>query len=143
MKTRNSKLPAGTFVERSLFESQAFLSLRGFSAQLLILFLGKRQRGPDKGRKGEPRVTWSNLSNLNMTYRELKEKHGVPIPRATRAIDDLLAKGFLEIRHQGGAYRQDKTVYALVDKWVLWRPGMVFSKRDPDVRRGYQNGVKN
>ena len=42
MGKKKPKLPPGTFIERDLFESPAFLALRGFAPQLLILILGKR-----------------------------------------------------------------------------------------------------
>lgn len=141
-KKRRPKLPPGTWVEQELFESKAFLSLRGFAPQLLILLLSKRQRDYQKDGKGAKNYTWINLDNITLTYKELTEKHGITIPRAIRAFDDLLAKGFIEIRHQGGAYQQDKNVYALITKWTFWRPGTVLNKRKPDAKRGFQGQKK-
>ena len=140
--SRKRKLPPGTWVERDLFESKAFLSLRGFAPQLLILLLGKRQFKM-VGNKGKKRWCCTNCQSLTITYIELRKQYGITVPRVTRAIDDLLAKGFVEIYHQGGRIRQDRNIYSLSDKWTLWVPGMVFSRRKRDVKRGYQGGKRN
>lgn len=47
----------------------------------------------------------------------------------TRGINDLLEKGFIEIVHQGGAFQRDKSIYAVIDAWALWKPGQVMNKR--------------
>jgi hypothetical protein len=77
-----------------------------------------------------------------MTYIELREKYGVTEPRATRAFDDLLAKGFIEYQHHGGAYKRDKSVFSLSEKWCHWTPDTVISKREHDVKRGFQGQRK-
>jgi hypothetical protein len=57
----------------------------------------------------------------------------------SRAIDELLAKGFIEIVHQGGLGEHDKARYALIDDYQQWKPKMIpFRTRGHDVRRGYQ-----
>ena len=130
----------GTFIERELFESDAFFSLSGFAPQLLILFLGKRNFQKGNGKRKPMCV---NKNSIRFTYAEMTKKHGIKQPRFTRAIDDLLEKGFISIEYQGGACQGDKTVYALVDKWLLWRPGMVMEKRKKDtVQRGYRQPKK-
>ena len=139
--SRKRKVAPGTWIERELYESRAYLNLRGFAPQLLTLFLGKRQFRK-VGRPGKERRTCVNCDNLTMTYIELKERYKITIPRALRAIDDLLAKGFIEYQHQGGAYKRDKSVFSLSDRWCLWTPGMVISKRQQDVRRGFQGQRK-
>jgi hypothetical protein len=132
------KSPQGTYIERSLFESKAFLSLRGFAPQLLILLLGKRWF--DKvGKRGHERRICTNCDSLTFTYVEAEKKYGVTKPTLTRAFDKLLARGFLTIKHQGGGYKQDKTIYGLTENWMLWRPGVVFEKRERDsVQRGFR-----
>lgn len=140
-KKRGAKLPAGTWVERDLMRSKAFLSLKGFGPQLLVLFLAKRNREAITDRKGVKGKEWTNLDNLRMTYAEL-ESLGITKPRVTRGIDELLTKGFIEIRHHGGGYKQDCSVYALSHEWKFWLPGMVCFKREQDVKRGYQGQHK-
>jgi hypothetical protein len=136
------KSPPGTWVEREMFESTAFLALKGFSPQLLILILGKRQF-VTHGNKGKQKRICTNCDKINITYTEFKNEYGITQPRMTRSIDQLLAKGFLSIVNPGGTYKQDKAIYALSTNWVIWHPGMVFESREREgVERGFCNPKK-
>ena len=115
-KERGYKSSIGTFVERELFESKAFLALKGAAPQVLILFLGKRWF-EKIGRKGKEKRYCLNCDSLSFTYIEAEKKFGITKSRFSRAIDELLAKGFITIKHAGGGYQQDKSVYALSDNW--------------------------
>jgi len=140
---RRFKSPPGTWVEREMFESNAFISLRGFAPQLLILILGKRQFITHKNKTGKEKRVCTNCDSLNFTYVEAK-KYKITIPRLKRAFNELLTKGFIRIVHQGGACRQDKSIYQLSNDWVLWQPGTTFSNRNnSDVKRGFQKHAKN
>ena len=131
------KAPPGTWVERETFESMAFLALKGFAPQLLILFLAKR-RFDQTGRKGKKKRVCTNCESIIFTYVEAKEKYGITKSRFSRAIDELLAKGFITIIHHGGSYKQDKTVYGLSENWRHWQPGTVFEVREREtVKRGF------
>jgi hypothetical protein len=135
-KSRN-RTSGGTFVERELFESEAFLALKGAAPQVLVLFLGKRWF-EKIGRKGKEKRVCTNCSELVFTYIEAKEEYGITKSRFSKAIDHLLEKGFITVKHKGGAYKQDKSVYALSNKWKLWLPGTVFEERKKEsVQRGY------
>jgi len=126
----------GTFVERDLFESPAFIALSGVAPQMLIYLLGKRDfRKP--GKKIQVR-TCVNEDNLKFSYIELY-KLGITQPRGTRGFDELLAKGFITIKHHGGGGQKDQTVYSLSNRWLLWRKGTVFEKRPQVMKRGFQN----
>ena len=132
----------GTFIEREMFESKAFLSLTGFAPQLLILILGKRQF-VTHGRRGRQKRICTNCDKLNITYTEFKNKYGITQPRMTRAIDQLLEKGFLSIVYPGGTYRQDKAIYSLSTNWVIWQPGIMFESREREsAARGFCNPKK-
>jgi hypothetical protein len=145
---KGGKYGKGTFIDSSLFLSPAFLSLgtpgtapqvTTCSCQMLILLLGKRGFERVKGKP--PKRTDEN--KLNLTYAELKVR-GISNTRATRGFSELLAKGFIEIVHQGGAWEKDKSQYALTDTYLLWRIGhKPIRKRSPDiVKRGYQEKKK-
>lgn len=127
----------GSFVLAELYQSKAFWALGRTAPQLLMAFLDKRQFSKSKQRRDSGKYVCMNSDDITMTYSELK-KYGLTTPRTVRALDELLAKGFIEIRHAGGAYRQDKSIYALSEKWQSWTPGTVFSERPKDVRRGFQ-----
>ncbi|MBW2132007.1 MAG: hypothetical protein JRG88_05650 [Deltaproteobacteria bacterium] len=134
------KTSSGTWVERDLFRSKAFFALSGAAAQILINFLGKRIIKNISGKKKQNEKVCTNCDELTFTYIEAQKNFGITKARFTRAIDELLAKGFVTINHHGGTYRHDKTVYGLVDRWRLWTPGKVFEKRPKEsVQRGYCN----
>jgi hypothetical protein len=141
----------GTFIDTSLFLSPAFISLgvKGTaptvstaSPKMLIMFLGKRRFPKNKHKK----ISWKNArtddNKFSLTYKEL-EARGIPQGMATRAFDELLAKGFIEIAHHGGAFDKDKTYYSLVDDFRRWRPGdPPIRTRPQDIKRGYQGRTK-
>lgn len=127
----------GTFLERDLFESDAFWALKGGAPQMLIYILGKRDF--KKSKNGRYCV---NDHELTLSYLELG-KLGVTQPRATRGFDELLAKGFIELKHQGGGCQKDQSIYGLSSKWQLWKKGIAFFKRPIALKRGFQGGRKN
>jgi len=134
---KKTKAPPGTWIEREMIESKAFIALQGFAPQLLILFLAKRDIR-NLGKTGKQKRVCVNCDSLHFTYIEAKKKYGVSKPRFTRAIEDLLRKGFITIIHQGGGYKQDKTVYGLSDSWCIWIPGTAMEVRPKSkIKRGY------
>jgi len=129
----------GTYIHREVYESKAFLALGGAAPQVLILIFGKRIFQSVDGKK-----TCTNCNRLSFTYIEAQKKYGITQPRLTRAIDELLAKGFITVKHLGGAYQQDKTIYALSDQWKIWKPGKVVEERTKDTRqRGFIKAKKS
>ena len=136
------KSPPGTWIEREMFESKAFLSLKGFAPQLLILILAKRQF-VTHGRSGRQKRVCTNCDKLNITYTEFNNRYGITQPRMTRSIDQLLEKGFLSVVYPGGTYRQDKAIYSLSTNWMIWQSGMMFESREREsVARGFCNPKK-
>uniref|UniRef100_A0A6M3J678 Uncharacterized protein n=1 Tax=viral metagenome TaxID=1070528 RepID=A0A6M3J678_9ZZZZ len=133
------KLSPGTWIERELFESKAYLALKGIAPQLLILIYGKR-KFEKHGKKGNEKRVCVNGDCISFTYIEARKKYGITFPRFLRGIDDLLSKGFLKIEHQGGGYQKDKTIFALSGNWIIWKPGMNFNNRKKERnQRGYLN----
>jgi len=129
---------AGTWLESDMYLSLAWLSLgqkgtakkvSSCSAQILTIFLSKR----DFDKK---RVRTDN-NQFSLSYKEA-ETYGISAGMRLRAIDELLAKGFIEVAHQGGACEKDVSLYSLVDDWLGWVPGMTCYKRPKDVKRGFQ-----
>lgn len=144
----------GTFIETQMFLSPAFLSLgqagsckkgkksyvSSISAQLLICLLAKRQFAEVRSSKGKKKRERIDENKFTFTYKELSSKPlNLTQPRATRGLDELLAKGFIEIIDPGGAYQKHKAVYGLTDDWVFWKPGdLPIRERKKDVKRGFQ-----
>ncbi len=129
------KFSPGTFIERDLFESLAFNDLKGFAPSLLIHILGKRIFRTE-GRKGKEERVLLNGDDLNITYAEFKRRFGVSKPRLSRAIGQLMGKGFITLVRCGGSAPHDKSVYSLSDSWRMWKPGQIFDRRGkvPNLR---------
>ena len=126
----------GTFVERDLFESPAFISLYGVAPQMLIYILGKR----DFKQTNKSRIC-VNEDQIKLSYIELG-KLGITQPRATRGFNELLAKGFIKMKHHGGGCQKDQSIYGLSNQYLLWKKGKVFSERPNVLKKGFQNSSK-
>jgi len=141
----------GTFVDTKLFLSPAFISLgkQGTSPvvsycshAILIMLMGKRQFGMAKDRKGRKVKQRIDDNRFHLTYKEL-EHWGISQTVATKGFGELLAKGFVKIAEQGGAFDKHKNVYSLVDDWMDWQVGdPPIRVRPNDIKRGYQGKGK-
>jgi hypothetical protein len=152
-KKRSNGYGRGTFVDTKTLLSPAYLSLgkpgsarvvSSCSIHLLNSLLLKRQfaRVGKKGVKAPPVRVDEN--RFILTYKELQNKpFNFTQPRITRAIDELLEKGFISIVKPGGEYIKHKAVYGLVDDFLSWQPGdPPVRVRPKDVHRGYQGQGK-
>ena len=133
-KKKRNYAPSGTWTPREIIMSRAFNELGGFAPQLLIHFLLKRDMDHKHNVK--------NKNSITMTYLELTnlfgEKEGITKNRVIRAIDELLAKGFIKIIRPGGNVQGDKTIYGLSEDWRWWTKGQVINERNSRVMlRGY------
>lgn len=130
----------GVYFERKVFLSAAYLALSKNGRMALLAMLDARQKNPayKPSGKGFRTARFVNLDQIKMPYTKLREKYGIPTQSIPRAIDELLANGFIEIKHVGGAGEHDMSVYALIEDYLQWTVGVVFRQRHRDVRRGFQ-----
>lgn len=139
---KQKEIPSGGFYwERKLYQSDAFLSLSKNAMKLLISLMDarKRTRGADKAKKRGKRVPeFINLDRIIMPYTVLNKTYQMHDDAISRAIDELLAKGFIAITKQGGTGKHTPTLYALIEDFKTWEKGIVYRTRPKDVRRGYQ-----
>ena len=133
----------GIYWEREVYQSEAFLSLGKNSIKILIALLDNRQREHEsqartkKGNKRKPQFI--NLDRLEVPYGMLEKVYKINRSSIPKAIDDLLAKGFVKISYHGGCYKHDKNKYAWSDNFLLWKPGVEpFETRPKREKRGYQ-----
>ena len=106
---------------------------------MLIALLNARKTANVKDKKSKKlKRAFIEGERLEMPYTTLKKNWGLNQQAVTRAIDELLAKGFIEIVHAGGLGEHDKARYTLIENYLQWKPGIVFGIRNRDVRRGYQ-----
>lgn len=111
---RKRRMSAGTWITREMARSPAYVALTSSGKNILMQVLLKRVFKNDK--------TLKNKDNITVTYKEL-ESLGMSRGSITNGLTDVMAKGFLQIIRQGGAYQQDKTVYGLIDNWKFWKKG--------------------
>ena len=103
----------GIFINRQLYKSEAWVSLRGAAPKIYLLFLDKRQIEM-VGRKGKYRVV--NDGKIEFTYKEAKRR-GFSKDVFGRGIKELCAKGFLRIAEPGGFNKECPTLYGFSDMW--------------------------
>jgi hypothetical protein len=139
----SKRIAGGFYWERSVYQSEAFLSLGKNAMKFLIALFDVRifeKRSKAKDRKGvERKPICINKDKLEMPYLTLQKKYKMNQQGIVRAKDVLLEKGFIKVTHEGGLGEHDKATYALVDDYLKWKPGMKpIRSRNRDVRRGYQ-----
>ena len=119
----------GTYIVEELIQSDAFRTLTKTETDLLLFVLQRRKY--QKHTKKTPRNTWEPLNGNNMTlphvaivdfFSQGNEPHPVG-STITRAINKLMARGFLEVISVGGNGKGDMTVYRLAYDWRVWRKG--------------------
>lgn len=136
----------GFFVERELFLSEAFKALKLSGVRILLYVLdsriqeSKKQAKTKKGTSRKPRFV--NLDKLYIPYDIVHEKTGLSLRAISAGIDDILAKGFIEIKYHGGATKHDMSIYSWRDNWLFWTKGAEFFKRPTRSKRGYQDPAR-
>jgi hypothetical protein len=135
-KAMNAPKP-GVRLPYQLESSEAFLSLTGKAPQVLLLLM-RRRRMSRVGRRG-----WiiTNNGEIEFTYKEALDRYGITHGQFRRAIDQLVAHGFIDVTETGGAYRRHKSKFPLIENWrnygrADFKPGRA-RKPDP-VKRGYR-----
>lgn len=133
----------GIFIERELFQSDAFLALGKNSIKVLFALLDDREReriSKSKDKKGNPRKPkFINLDRLEIPYGTLEKVYKINRSSIPHAIDDLLAKGFIKISYHGGRFKHDKSKYEWSDNYLLWtQDSEPFEFRPKRERHGYQ-----
>lgn len=106
-------------ISKDLIKSKAWLDLgkkSSISAQVYLIFLSKR-RMEKTGKKGHERWQCTNSQEIIFTFEEAKETYEITQPRFSRAIDDLIDKGFLDIATPANSLIKQPTKYGLSDRW--------------------------
>jgi len=124
-------------VERKLLKSKAYRSLSGMAKNVYNDFLMKRQTETVKRSGREPALIILNNGKIEYTYSEA-EKAGIPRSTFMDCIDQLIAKGFLDIAHSGsGGVKGDKSLYFIGERWKSYgMVGFTVVSRPKDTRGG-------
>jgi hypothetical protein len=106
----------GIFIEKASIKFLTSNRLTKTAVIVLLLFLKKRQL-KDMGRQGKVRWVIVNNGEIVFPYCEAKNKYGIPATTFSRAIDQLIKFGLIDINHHGGGMAKDMTTYYISDRW--------------------------
>ena len=104
------KPPPGIYLEGELLASAAFAELNQTEMRVFLRFYQKRQIA--KKRRGEV----LNNGKITFPYDEAEEM-GISSTAYTRALDGLLARGFIDITYSGEGMYRSKSLYAISTRW--------------------------
>jgi hypothetical protein len=137
-----NKTWTGIWLERQLIVSEAFRALKTpASYVMLMIFMSKRQM--EKVKLGK-RKGWviKNNGQIEFTYREAMQKYDISDNKFTKALDELLDKGFIDIAAHGMGVNKVTTLYSVSDRWKNYgTPDFVKNERPKGtINRGFQKG---
>ncbi len=110
--------PKIVVLEQKQTRSKAYWSLKVHVVRALIRFMEKRQLKERRDSKGNSQWIIMNNGEIIFTYKEA-EKLGINRAQFRNAIDDLIAKGFLEITHHGTG-TGDPSTFWLCERWQAY-----------------------
>lgn len=108
------------FVSRRQVTSKAFLALKTAAAcQVYMIFRTKCRMEKVQTRPMQREKEWriTNNGEIQFTYLEAEKKGGISVGKFTRAIDDLLRVGLIDITKTGLGLHKDESLYAISDRW--------------------------
>ena len=110
----------GVYLEAELLNSEAFRSLSKWGLQVYLRFLTKRVMVKAKHKSKSDSHSIANNGEIVFCYSEA-EKMGIGRREFRNALDEQIAKGFLDINHQGaGGRSRDSSTYFVCDRWKNW-----------------------
>ncbi len=124
LKTREQKFKEvkwnRMFVSRKMITSEAFRALKTAAAcQVFMIFLNKcipdRVQTRPMRREKEWRIT--NNGEIQFTYNEALGKWAITQKQFTKAIDEVIRVGLIDITKSGFGLQKDKSLYAISDRW--------------------------
>jgi hypothetical protein len=104
------------WVEKRLLNSRAYSDLKTHSPKVLTWFFLKRQMVKYKDSKSNENWIIKNNGSIVFTYKEAERKRALSKKKFVCALDDLIAKGFLAVTHQGTG-QNDYSRYKLTTNW--------------------------
>lgn len=104
-------------LEQRLVKSRAWLSLSGAATQVYLIFRTKCQISKGYGKPGRHDRVIVNNGTIEFTYLEAEKKYGISKHRFMRALDQLIDRGFIDVKATGMGVHKVKTWYAIGDRW--------------------------
>ncbi len=120
------------FVSRKMITSEAFRALKTAAAcQVFMIFLNKcipdRVQTRPMRREKEWRIT--NNGEIQFTYNEALGKWAITQKQFTKAIDEVIRVGLIDITKSGFGLQKDKSLYAIGDHWEKFGTGEFVAKK--------------
>jgi|GEM_PF-823082 len=130
--------------------SPVWLSLSGTAIKVYCLFRCKCQfakRSPRYGngkRSDDLMGRLLNNGEIEFTYEEVEQQHGITAGRFVRAIDELIEKGFLDIAESGSGVYKLKTLYGISERWRDYKTPSFQQAHRPErqIKCGFQKRNK-
>lgn len=128
----------GIYLEAELLNSDAFRSLSKWGLHVYLRFLTKRVMGREKHKSKSDSRKILNNGEIVFCYSEA-EKLGIPRREFRNALDELIAKGFIDINHQGaGGRSRDSSTYFVGTRWKKWNTADYKQTSNPRVKNTRQ-----
>ncbi|MFC1739443.1 hypothetical protein ACFL1G_10400 [Planctomycetota bacterium] len=132
----------GIWLKRRLILSEAFRALKTSSSHVvLMIFMSKRDmQEAGLGKRKEWII--QNNGEITFTYKEAEQKYGISNSRFTKALDELIDKGFIDIAAPGVGVYKLSTLYSISERWKDYgTPDFVKKERKKGtINRGFQIG---
>jgi DNA-binding PadR family transcriptional regulator len=131
-------------IEQELLKSEVFRSSSGTGKTVYFDFRMKcRVKSVKKYMRSRKERVILNNGKLEYCYSEA-EKRGIPRTTFMRALNELIAKGLIDIEHSGsGGVKGDKSLYAISERWRAYgAERFIEAARPKDTRggRGFKPG---
>ena len=149
LKTREQRFKEAKwnkmFVSRRVITSKAFLALKTAAAcQVYMIFRSKCRMEKVQTRPCAREREWiiTNNGEIQFTYDEAWEKWGIKSGKFTRAIDDLIRVGLIDIAKSGLGLKKDKSLYAISNRWEKYGTDEFVVKERPKRKQqlGFAKG---
>jgi hypothetical protein len=144
LRTREQRFKARKwdkmFVSRAVITSKAFLALKTACAcKVYLIFLSKCRMEKTQARPMHREREWqiTNNGEIQFTYAEAETKYGIPAGKFTRAIDELLRVGLIDITKTGLGLHKDVTLYAISERWKKFGTDEFVVKRRPKRKQQF------
>ena len=104
-------------LDQSLVKSEAWLSLRGAATIVYLIFRTKCRFVKRQGKPGKRGPVIVNNGEIVFTFDDAESKYGISRSRFSRALTQLITKGFIDITATGMGVHKVETHYAISERW--------------------------
>src|SRR5208282_4525438 len=130
----------GTYLEGPLITSKAWLSMRSPSSFIVYCIISSqviKLRAKHKAKNKKQQYTCPNERDLKLTYGQAQEIYGISQTKFTRAIDELIEHGFLDVVTPGNASTKTPTIYGISGRWKLYGTERFRAEPRERIKRGF------